>query len=141
MGHIMKKFFVSLTLFAVIISPSVYADKIYSWVDEKGVTHYGKTPPKDTPSRLINARTGHSEPVDYSGAEKKDDKKEGAKAAVATPDPERCANARKNLQVLTTNPRVRTTDSNGEKRFMTPEEMQAQVETMEQIIAAECAEK
>lgn len=134
----MKKFLLGFTLIAAVSSPGFSADKIYSWIDEKGVTHYGKNPPKDVPSRLINAKTGHSEPVDYSGAEKKDDKTEGAKAAVAAPDPERCANARKNLQVLTTNPRVRTTDANGEQRFMTPEEMQAQVETMEQVIAAEC---
>ena len=53
----MKKLLVSLTLIASIMSPSLYADKIYSWVDEKGVTHYGKNPPKDTPSRLINAAT------------------------------------------------------------------------------------
>ncbi len=137
----MKKFLLGFALVTSVMSPSLYADKIYSWIDEKGVTHYGKNPPKDTPSRMINARTGHSEPVDYSDSAKKEDKKEGAKAAVAEPDPERCANARKNLQVLTTNPRVRTTDANGEQRFMTPEEMQAQVETMEQIIAAECSDQ
>jgi hypothetical protein len=137
----MKKFLLGFALVASVMSPSLYADKIYSWIDEKGVTHYGKNPPKDTPSRMINARTGHSEPVDYSDPAKKEGKTEGAKAAVAAPDPERCANARKNLQVLTTNPRVRTTDANGEQRFMTPEEMQAQVETMEQIIAAECSDQ
>lgn len=137
----MKKFLLGFALVASVMSPSLYADKIYSWIDEKGVTHYGKNPPKDTPSRMINARTGHSEPVDYSDSAKKEGKTEGAKAAVAAPDPERCANARKNLQVLTTNPRVRTTDANGEQRFMTPEEMQAQVDTMEQIIAAECSDQ
>jgi hypothetical protein len=136
----MKKLLLGLVFTSLMTSPLVFADKIYSWVDDKGVTHYGENPPKDTPARQLNARTGHSDPVDYS-AEEKD---ETAKAKAATgpqPSEERCETARKNLQVLSTNPRVKATDKNGENRYMTPEEMQAQVETMEQIIAEECSGK
>ncbi len=134
----MKKMLLSFGLASLLISPLVLADKIYSWVDEKGVTHYGENPPKDTPSRLINKRTGHSEPVNYGEEKKEEDKPKATAATGPEPSPERCELARKNLQVLTTNPRVKTTDANGEQRFMTPEEMQAQVETMEKIIADEC---
>jgi len=134
----MKKLLLGIAFTGFIASPLVFADKIYSWVDAKGVTHYGETPPKDTPSRQLNARTGHSDPVEYAEAKKEETTK--AKAATNTePTEERCELARKNLQALTTNPRVKTTDTNGEQRFMTPEEMQAQVETMEKIIADECS--
>jgi Domain of unknown function (DUF4124) len=136
----MKKLLLGFVFIGLMTSPLVFADKIYSWVDDKGVTHYGENPPKDTPARQLNARTGHSDPVEYSTEEKA----ETAKAKAATdpqPSEERCATARKNLQVLSTNPRVKATDKNGENRYMTPEEMQAQVETMEQIIAEECSGK
>jgi hypothetical protein len=136
----MKKLLLGIALTGFIASPLVFADKIYSWVDAKGVTHYGENPPKDTPSRQLNARTGHSDPVEYTTEDKKETPK--AKAATsADPSPERCALARKNLQALTTNPRVKTTDKNGENRYMTPEEMQAQVDTMQKIIADECSGK
>jgi Domain of unknown function (DUF4124) len=136
----MKKLLLGLVFTSLMTSPLVFADKIYSWVDDKGVTHYGENPPKDTPARQLNARTGHSDPVEYGNGEKD----ETAKAKAATgpqPSEERCETARKNLQVLSTNPRVKATDKNGENRYMTPEEMQAQVETMEQIIAEECSGK
>lgn len=133
----MKKLFFVVGLAALITSPSALAEKIYSWVDEKGVTHYGENPPKGTPARSLNARTGHSDPVTY-GEEQKTEKPKAQAATGPQPSPERCELARKNLQVLTTNPRVKTTNEDGEQRFMTPEEMQAQVETMEKIIADEC---
>lgn len=134
----MKKLLLGLVFTGLMTSPLVFADKIYSWVDDKGITHYGENPPKDTPARQLNARTGHSDPVEYGTGEKADTPK--ATAATSTESSEeRCELARKNLQVLTTNPRVKTTDKNGENRYMTPEEMQAQIETMEKIIADECA--
>jgi Domain of unknown function (DUF4124) len=140
-GHrSMKKILFSLVIAGLMTSSVVYADKIYSWVDEKGVTHYGENPPKDTPARQLNARTGHSDPVEYGSGQKAEPEK--AKAATGPqPSEERCETARKNLQVLTTNPRVKTTDKNGENRYMTQEEMQVQVETMEKIIAEECSGK
>jgi hypothetical protein len=134
----MKKRLLGIALSCFMISPIVMADKIYSWVDSKGVTHYGENPPKDTPARLLNARTGHSDPVIH---ESKDTKSAATteKAQAAKPTAERCELVRKNLQMLITNPRVKTTDKNGETRIMTPEEMQTQVENMEAIIADECA--
>jgi hypothetical protein len=134
----MKKRLLGIALSCFMISPIVMADKIYSWVDSKGVTHYGENPPKDTPARLLNARTGHSDPVVYENRDTKSTTTT-EKAQAATPSAERCELVRKNLQMLTTNPRVKTTDKNGETRIMTPEEMQTQVENMEAIIADECA--
>jgi hypothetical protein len=132
----MKKILLSLGLATLIISPLVTADKIYSWVDEKGVTHYGANPPKGTPMRVLNARTGHSDPVTY-GEEQKEEKPK-SQATPAQPDEERCELARKNLEVLSTSPRVKAANENGEQRYITPEEIQSQIETMEKIIEEEC---
>jgi hypothetical protein len=134
----MKKLLLGIAFTGLMISPWVVDDKIYSWVDEKGVTHYGENPPQNTPARQLNARTGHSDPVEYSSTEKTETPKANA-ATSPEPSAEHCELARKNLQVLTTNPRVKTTDTNGENRYMTPEEMQVQVATMEKIIAEECS--
>lgn len=135
----MKKILLSLVIAGLMTSSVVYADKIYSWVDEKGVTHYGENPPKDTPARQLNARTGHSDPVEYSKEKTPDaDVEKRSPATAATPSAERCELVRKNLQLLTTNPRVKTTDKNGETRIMTQEEMQAQVTNLEEILADEC---
>lgn len=131
----MKKILLSLGLVTLVISPLVMADKIYSWIDEKGVTHYGANPPKGTPMRVLNARTGHSDPVTYDEEQKEEKPK--SQASPAQRDEERCELARKNLQVLTTSPRVKANE-NGEQRFITPEEIQSQIETMEKIIADEC---
>jgi len=137
----MKKLLIGFALLS-FLGTFAFADnnsgKIYSWVDAKGITHYGENPPKDTPSRKLNARTGHSDPVDYETTEKKETKQED-KATASSPSPERCQLARNNLKVLQTSPRVKTTDANGENRYMTPDEMQAQVATMQEIITEECS--
>ncbi len=134
----MKTCLLISVLVSFSLSQLAVADKIYSWVDDKGITHYGENPPKDVPAKQINARTGHSDPVNYE-TDKKPDAPKATAATGPEPSAERCELARKNLQLLTTNPRVKTTDKNGESRFMTPEEMQTQVENMEKIIADECA--
>ncbi|MEK7989789.1 MAG: DUF4124 domain-containing protein [Thiotrichaceae bacterium] len=34
-----------LMLFFLLFSTTVYADKLYQWIDEEGTTHYTQTPP------------------------------------------------------------------------------------------------
>lgn len=54
----MSKFKVScyLLLFVLVISSTVYADKIYTWVDADGVVHYGDRPGKpDSRTIQINS--------------------------------------------------------------------------------------
>ncbi len=114
-------------------------DKVYTWTDEKGVVHYGERPPKDSRATLIKTRTGHSEPTPTPETKPQP-------AAVSAPstastkviDPERCAIARKNLEVLNTVARIRVPGEDGNMRSLTEEDKATQRIAMQEIIDQAC---
>jgi len=117
-----------------------FAAKIYTWVDEQGTTHYGAQPPKNVEAKLVNARTGHSEPVPGPEAAQADKSEPAAPPVqpMAVKDPERCAVARKNLATLQSGQRVKIPDDNGNLRFISDSEKQAQLAEMQQIADESC---
>ena len=46
----------------ILISSSVYASDIYTWVDEEGETHYGDAPPVSTTSEEVRVDVAPSNP-------------------------------------------------------------------------------
>ena len=46
----------------LLISSSVYANGIYTWVDEEGETHYGDAPPVSTTSEEVRVDVAPSNP-------------------------------------------------------------------------------
>jgi hypothetical protein len=119
---------------------SAAKDNVFTWTDEKGVTHYGERPPKDSQARQIKTRTGHSEPTPEPTP--------SASAGTTTPtdnaaaesfkDPERCTAAQKNLEILNTVARIKLAGEDGVQRVLSEDEKAAQRAAMEAIIEQAC---
>lgn len=119
---------------------SAAPEKVYKWVDSKGVTHYDQRPPAGTQTEVIKPQTGHSDPVNYGAAtdpKEKEEKKPEDKAALSK-DPERCENARKNAETLKTYARIRVKGDDGEYRYLNPDEHKQKSDEANKAIEESC---
>ncbi len=127
------------------------AAKFYKWVDEQGVTHYTEKAPEGTNATTV--RVGDTTSSDAEDeikqlgerrAATEAEKKKAAENAPKTPaagaaderkrQQENCDQHRKNMAVLQAGGRISTTDEKGERRYLSPEEIQAQTKTSEDEI-------
>lgn len=142
---------ISLSLMLImVLASNTHAAKLYKWVDEKGVTHYGETPPDlDTATRL-NIKTGAS-----SDQAKAVEKLEASrKAKMETNDApttneeveaknreiiqRNCEIQKRNLGQLTANRRIKETAENGEVRYLTEEDIMARKKEIQKYISENC---
>lgn len=127
------------------LSSNTLSKDFYKWQDAEGVTHYSSQPSKEHKSvkvRASNIRDTETEtPAPSSEQATSQDSGETSAATAATEehvkDPERCASAQANRKTLEENSRIRMMDG-GEYRYLTPDEIQQQKNTADQIIAEEC---
>lgn len=114
------------TVLMLANSPS-FAASIYKWVDDKGTTQYTALPPTDRPSEKIKTYAGNSKGSASSSpaAPEKPTTQEAAanQPPVSKKDPERCAWAKKNLETLNTNSRIKIQDDKGEIRYLDQKEI------------------
>jgi|SRR5690554_440119 len=119
------------------------ANKVYKWVDDDGVTHYGTRAPTGHDASSFTPRTGHSEPVNYSGENEAAKTESGSTAQlesqrIARPDPERCQAAQNNLKALSNFGRVKIETDDGSFRYLEREEMEERTKEARQVIAEAC---
>jgi hypothetical protein len=136
------RFILGWCLLGMLCNPALAA-KVYTWTDTQGVTHYGEHPPKDVTAKIINARTGHSEPVpvETPATEEAQAQTQSADQVPTNQprkDPERCDIARKNLETLKGNARIRMPDGDGNMRLLSPEERDGKLAEMEKAIEESC---
>lgn len=124
----------------VALCQSAFAAKVYTWTDEKGVTHYGEHPPQGATAKKINARTGHSEPVPIAPSETSGTDQADAQQPQQQQlkDPEHCEIARKNLETLDSNAPIKVPGENGNLRLITTQERTAKYTEMRRIVAENC---
>lgn len=131
---------VMISLCLLLAYNQAMAEKMYKWIDEKGVTHYSQHPAANVKNEVIKPKTGHSDPVTYaiptSTAVLNTNSSAAAKAAQK--DPERCANARKNLETLRTFARIKVKGENGEYRYLTPDEQKQKMGEANKAIEESC---
>lgn len=123
-----------------LVCSSAFATKVYTWKDEKGITHYGERPPLNTDVRQVKTRAGYTT-EDATASASSSSAPSLASAAQELSrqvDAERCAAARYNLQVLTQGSRIRVPDESGEIRFLGDDEKAQKIAEMEQIINDSC---
>lgn len=141
----------SLTLSALTLSLLMgsvglqAADKVYKWVDDEGVVHYGTRAPDDREASSFTPHTGHSEPVTYdfgpdeeeqnSRTTQNNDKQQ---ERVTLHDPERCEAARNNLKALNNFGRVKVKNADGDFHYLTEEEQQERIKEAQQVIDEAC---
>jgi hypothetical protein len=114
--------------------------KVYTWTDSKGVIHYGEHPPKDVQAKLVKTRTGHSDPTPAQVAASKAQPIQDSQPQQTGkfPDPDRCAKATANLNMLNTVARIKMKNEAGEEVFLTEQDKAKQRKDMELIIQQAC---
>ena len=124
-----------------VISSSAFATKVYTWKDEKGVTHYGQRPPMQSDAQMIKTRAGYTTDVDTastSSASSVAPLQMAAQELARQIDKERCEAARHNKQLLAQGSRIRVPDENGQARFLEDDERSAKIAEMDTIISDSC---
>jgi hypothetical protein len=153
-----KKDLLPVLLAAAIFSPVVVTAGVYKWTDENGNVHYGSQRPADTTAERMNIDSGKQPYADPTateeadkagkkpGEENKENKKPQAAAAKAPEKQEiskkekqaRCAQARKNLQTISTRGRARVKQPDGTSRHVTDQERNANLAQVKKNVARYC---
>lgn len=127
--------------------------KVYKWVDDKGAVHFSEHPPLNTETEVIKKRSPDNIPIDYgvpsatasssslaaktTAAKSSSPSTQNTQAPIKK-DQERCDNARKNQDILGRSGRIRAQDTNGEYRYLTPEEIQQRITETNTAIEESC---
>jgi Domain of unknown function (DUF4124) len=134
--------------------------QIYKWVDEKGVTQYGSSPPPGKGQKVIDTPTaGASNKVDAKNkplsvkeqeidfrvrraeAEEKQRKEEEAHIAAQRQAAERresCIKARRDLQAMTEQRPIYSLNERGERVYLDDKDRPQAIENAKYIIARDC---
>ncbi len=145
-----------LPLALIFGAPGALAGKVFKWIDDEGIPQYTDQAPKDREYTIVET---FGAPKSAEAALKK--RAEAAAAAQASKSAaeesgkdfeaqklererqakvraENCKNARANLKTIQENARVRILGEDGEYRYLTPEERQAQIDQASEMIANSC---
>lgn len=135
------------------LSGPVFADAIYKWVDDKGVTHYGEKAPKNVKSSTVKVGDTTSSDADdeikklnAKRAASADAEKKAAadaasrKGATAPGDTSKttavCDQHRKNLETLKSGMRVRAVGDDGKPHELGQDEINSQIKVAEDALKA-----
>ena len=140
-----------LVCLLVMISVSLSAGEILKWIDEDGNIFYGDSPPMEAnaePVRVIRAPSnpGRALPRLSDGIGTDSNNRGGNQSAsnqnsANTPENEAkiaCANARKDLRVISRSSRIRLKSADGSVRYMSAEEISERKLSAEEDIAQFC---
>lgn len=140
---------IALTLTALSLPGlNAQAEDVYRWVDENGVTHFGSSPPKGQQSERVDAKSGHSEPVDYSEQFGSAEDETSEQDAEAESEPanktseedvrEACRQARENLETIQNGGRIAETAEDGSRRYLSSEELAQREERARRFVEEAC---
>jgi len=127
---------------------SAAAEVLYRWVDERGdPVHSDRPPPAGIDYEVISTGSSLVRPVDAAeGAvplevqptPSNDFEPVDTELVVQKKNPEFCARARENLEVLNTHARIRVRNDQGELRYIDEEEKQERREKAQKAIDENC---
>ena len=146
-----------IALISTLMPCMAMAAEIYRWTDEAGNTHYSGNPPQGVDAQLMNVQTRSSKPASGGDSQaqnesgtgdddrESDERDEGNEdgnnqrdsEAVAEARRENCEAAREALKMLDENARVQV-EEDGERRYLSPEEKEAERERYEEIRDENC---
>ena len=132
---------------------TVSAAGVYKWTDQDGIVHFGDRQPVGQKSESIDIHTG----APRTGAENRQGPVERVKAMQeqkaqtaeeqkvnAVKEAQRkqreanCKTAKNNLDILSTNARIKV-EENGQQRYLTPEEIDQKRQQFQAIADENCA--
>ena len=131
---------------------------VYKWTDASGQVHYGDQKPMGVKSEALNINTGQAEDTTKSsgqGESQGQSRTAGAKtsapqsdggqgklqanaAKLAAQRKHNCQLARKNLQIIRDNGRIRIEGKDGKQRYLSPAEIEAKKKEFERIATDSC---
>jgi len=135
-----------------LLSGAAWATTIYTWVDEKGVTHYSEQPPTEAEAKSQTLSSEKIEPgkvgfeapkVRERKPEMSDDEKKAAILKIQDEQKakEVCEQAKRNLDVLTNFARIRhTKEGSDEPSVMTEEEKEQVTKEARKQVELYCKE-
>lgn len=132
----------TLLIGATLAVSAIASQKVYTWKDEKGITHFGERPPKGAQEHRVKTyRTASSAASAVTttptiGAAMPDDGEESI--AIPTYDEDRCQAAQRNLQALQSGMIIRTQNEEGAQVILTEDDKAKKREEMEKVVAESC---
>lgn len=120
------------------------AGTYYRWVDDQGITHYTSAPPQGMASEKVASFTqSSSAPAPVAQAEAETDSSQSQEPQQPEPqvsqkNSERCAIARKRVKALQSNNRIRMATDDGEFRYLSQEDIQAELAASQKAIEESC---
>lgn len=133
----------------ILISSSAYAGSIHKWVDEDGNTHYGDAPPASVTTKELRVDVVPSDPgkalprlgtSDSASASGGGSTSSGKPVSKVPEDQAKtaCEQARGDLKIISSSPRIRLKNADGSSRYMTTEEIKARQENAEKDVKEFC---
>lgn len=121
----------------------------YRWVDGDGKPQFTQQPPKDRPSEFVQVSTGASSrvgpdtetaPAQPADGQPQAQPKDGPRTIESVPDrdPEKCKQAQDTLSVLNSKARIREKGTDGEYRFLNPDEIGEQKRLAAEAVGIYC---
>ena len=130
---------VCLMLAIITSSGSLFAEDYYRWQDDKGVTHYGSTPPKGVDAVLVKtygtSKPAIEQPNSNTGEPAVDPERQ---RRLTEQQSRRCDEERQRLATLQQSTRVRMENANGDARYLTQEEIDSEITTTQRVIDDIC---
>ena len=140
-----------LLLLCALALPSAFAQQMYKWVDEKGVTHYSETPPPEgakgaakievktvTPNRAPSDNWREREAQSKERRAKQGIQDEQARMKEDSQRANNCRRAQRQADTMNHPGGVYRLDEKGERVFMEDKERSAKLEEAREDIAKYC---
>lgn len=133
----------------LMAAPLFAQNSVYRWTDESGIVHYGATPPLGVEAELVKAGTSNSPGEDESSTATPGAEGEAAQGEAAAPEvklsPEMqarkdtmCKEERERLASLQKPGRIRMKAPDGSIKYLSMEEVQAEINTTKKVIEDTC---
>jgi hypothetical protein len=126
------RFLASLAIVWGLAAAAQGAERVYRWVDEQGVVHYGQQPSPIYKSEAIEVQKGYS-----TAAE--DNEKATEEELKAADEAEYCRIATENFEALSSEGEVQRKDEYGELHTMTEEQKQTERDRAKEAMDRYCA--
>jgi Domain of unknown function (DUF4124) len=149
----MNKKIIALALVVMAVPVFATAQSVYKWTDDDGVTHFGDRKPVGKASESVSVRTGSASKASgdsrKSPQQRVDEIEErqastqemaemnAAERARQKQRAANCQTAKSNLALIQTGSRVKVQED-GEKRYLTPQEIEQKRQQFEKIAELNC---
>lgn len=138
-------------LAVALAATGAFAQTLYKWVDEKGVTHYSEKPPEDRKAAKVEIKVEPAKPGadDWRAREQqfrqrqieqsqKDQAAAQQKARADAERDKRCRRARESLDSLRNARRLHTLDEKGERVYLEDSQRPAEIAKWEREASEAC---